>query len=50
LKVVLYRDTYNKQGELINSEKISQDIYKPVRGELAVNRKTFEILKKQLII
>lgn len=45
MKVVLYRDTYNNQGELINSEKISQDIYKPVRGVLAVNRKKFEALK-----
>lgn len=42
LKVVLYRDTYNKQGQLINSEKISQDIYKPVRGVLAVNKKYFK--------
>ena len=47
LKVILYRDTYNEQGELINSEKISQDIYKPVRGVLAVNRKTFEALKNK---
>ncbi|HEY5584509.1 MAG TPA: VanW family protein [Ruminiclostridium sp.] len=46
LKVVLYRDIYNKQGALINSEKISQDIYKPVRGVLAVNRKNFESFKK----
>jgi len=45
LKVVLYRDTYDKQGALINTEKISQDIYKPVRGVLAVNRRIFEALK-----
>ncbi|PYG87529.1 vancomycin resistance protein YoaR [Ruminiclostridium sufflavum DSM 19573] len=45
-KVVLYRDTYNSQGSLIDTEKISQDIYKPVRGVLAVNRKVFKALKK----
>ncbi|MHB8061637.1 MAG: VanW family protein [Ruminiclostridium sp.] len=45
LKVILYRDTYSKQGTLINTEKISQDIYKPVRGVLAVNRRVFEALK-----
>ncbi len=45
LKVVLYRDTYNEQGALVNSEVISEDIYKPVRGQLAVNRKTYETLK-----
>ncbi len=45
LKVVLYRDTYNRQGLLINTEKISQDIYKPVRGELAVNKKSYNNLK-----
>jgi vancomycin resistance protein YoaR len=45
LKVILYRDTYNSQGELINTEKISQDIYKPVRGVISVNRKIYEALK-----
>ncbi len=45
LKVVLYRDTYNRQGLLINTEKISQDIYKPVRGILAVNKKNYYYLK-----
>ncbi|WP_313560961.1 VanW family protein [Ruminiclostridium cellobioparum] len=44
-KVVLYRDTYNEQRALINSEVISQDIYKPVRGQLAVSKKTYESLK-----
>lgn len=45
LKVVLYRDTYNRQGLLINTEKISQDIYKPVRGVLAVNKKSYNYIK-----
>ncbi|OPX43727.1 vancomycin B-type resistance protein VanW [Ruminiclostridium hungatei] len=45
LKVILYRDSYNVQGALTNSEIISEDIYKPVRGQLAVNRKTFDSLR-----
>ncbi len=45
LKVILYRDTYNRQGLLTNTEKISQDIYKPVRGVLAVNKKSYTYLK-----
>ncbi|QNU65276.1 VanW family protein [Ruminiclostridium herbifermentans] len=45
MKVVLYRDSYNSQGLLINTEKISQDIYKPVRGVLAVNKKSYNNLK-----
>jgi len=47
LKVILYRDTYNKEDALINTEKISQDIYRPVRGVLAVNKKLFEALKNK---
>ncbi len=45
LKVVLYRDVYNEQGTLIESEIISQDIYKPVRGQVAVSRNTYDTLK-----
>lgn len=45
LEVVLYRDIFNEQGELINSEVINHDIYKPVRGVLAVNKKTFDALR-----
>lgn len=45
LKVVLYRDRYNGQGVLTDSEVISEDIYKPVRGQFAVNRKTFDSLR-----
>lgn len=44
LKVIVYRDTYD-HGALIDSEIVSEDIYKPVRGQFAVNRKTFESLK-----
>lgn len=46
MKVILYRETYNKEGGLINKEIISEDIYKPLRGEIAMNQKTYEILKK----
>ncbi len=45
LKVIVYRDSYNSRGQLTNSEVISEDIYKPVRGQLAVNRKTYDSLK-----
>jgi len=44
LKVVLYRDIYDEHGALIKSEIISQDIYKPVRGQYAVNKRTYETL------
>lgn len=44
LKVIVYRDTYH-HGALIDSEVISEDIYKPVREQRAVNRKTFESLR-----
>ena len=41
MKVILYRDNYNELGTLINSEVVSEDIYKPVRGRLAVNRRSY---------
>lgn len=37
LKAVVYRETYNQKGELIESEKISEDVYKPVKGQVKVN-------------
>ncbi|MCX7709647.1 MAG: VanW family protein [Clostridia bacterium] len=37
LKVVVYRETYSKSGELIDKEKISEDIYKPVKAQVKVN-------------
>lgn len=45
MKVILYREIYNKKGSLINSEIISEDIYKPIRGEIAINKKTYELFK-----
>ncbi len=42
MRVVLYRDTYNKQGALTDSEIISEDIYKPVRGKFAVSRRNYK--------
>lgn len=37
MKVLLFRETYDKKGELLNKEKISEDIYKPVNGQIKVN-------------
>ena len=48
MRVILYRETYNPQGELINTEKISEDVYKPVRGESKVNQRYYSILQGSL--
>ncbi|MCX7922924.1 MAG: VanW family protein [Clostridia bacterium] len=45
LKVVVYRETYDKDGNLIESEKISDDVYKPVKTQVKVNKKLHELLK-----
>ncbi len=37
-KSILYRDIYNKNGEIIDREKISEDVYKPIRGKVKVNQ------------
>ncbi len=37
-KAVVYRETYNKKGELTEREKISEDIYAPVKAQVKVNR------------
>ncbi len=36
-KVVVYRETYNKSGELIDKEKISEDTYLPAKAQIKVN-------------
>jgi len=41
LKVILYRETYDKKGDLLNKEIISNDVYKPVRGQIKVNSNYF---------
>ncbi len=38
IHVIVYRDTYNKNGEILDREKISDDIYKPVRGLVKVKK------------
>lgn len=43
LKAIVYRETYNPAGELLAREKISEDIYKPVRGIVKVNSKDYNI-------
>lgn len=45
LKVSVYREQYNQNGDLIKSEKISEDLYKPLRGKIAVNQKTYDLYK-----
>lgn len=41
-KVVVYRETFNKKGELLNSEKISEDIYQPVKAKVKVNHNYYD--------
>ena len=36
-KVVVYRETYDKNNRLVEREKISEDTYQPVRGVIRVN-------------
>lgn len=38
MRVILYRETYNKKGELLKREKINDDVYKPVRAQIKVNQ------------
>jgi vancomycin resistance protein YoaR len=37
-KVMLYRETYGVDGELIGREKISEDVYAPVKAKVKVGR------------
>lgn len=36
-KVVVYREIYNKNGELLGKEKISEDTYLPAKAQIKVN-------------
>jgi vancomycin resistance protein YoaR len=45
LKVLVYRETYNASGELIETEKISEDVYRPVKAKVKVNQKYFNDYK-----
>ncbi|MCX7749713.1 MAG: VanW family protein [Clostridia bacterium] len=44
LKVILYRQTYDIGGELIEEEKISEDVYKPVKAQVKVGAKYNRII------
>ncbi|HQA56319.1 MAG TPA: VanW family protein [Acetivibrio sp.] len=37
LKVTVYRETYDENNRLIEREKISEDVYQPVRGRIRVS-------------
>ncbi len=38
MRVLVYRETYNKSGQLLDKEKISEDVYKPVKPLVKVNQ------------
>jgi vancomycin resistance protein YoaR len=44
MRIALYRQSLDGQGKLIKNEKISEDIYKPIKGEIAVNKNTYDRL------
>lgn len=44
MKIALYRQSFDQHGKLIKNEKISEDIYKPIKGEIAVNKSTYDKL------
>lgn len=44
-KVRVYRETYTSNGELLQKEKISEDIYKPIKAQIKANKNTLEKLK-----
>lgn len=37
LKVVVFRETYDENNKMIEKEKISEDVYQPVRGRIRVS-------------
>ncbi len=45
MKVVLYRQTLDENGNVIKTEKISTDVYMPLKGKVAVNHRTYNMLK-----
>ncbi|HHW00401.1 MAG TPA: vanomycin resistance protein VanB [Clostridiaceae bacterium] len=42
LKVIVYKEIYNKQGNLLNVEKVSEDVYMPIRAKIKVNKKYYD--------
>ncbi|MCR4434366.1 MAG: VanW family protein [Clostridiales bacterium] len=45
LKVVVFRETYDRSGNLIKKETISEDFYKPARAQIKVNENFYNRLK-----
>lgn len=43
-RVILYRETYDKNGKLKSREKISEDVYKPVNAMVKMNEKYYNYL------
>jgi len=41
IRVAVYREVYNKNGELLKREKISEDVYKAQRAQIKVNESYF---------
>jgi vancomycin resistance protein YoaR len=41
LKVVVYREVYSINGELLDREEVSRDVYKPVKAQIKVNSNYF---------
>jgi len=42
MKVNVYREIYNNQGELLKVEKISEDVYSPIRAKIKVNKNYYD--------
>lgn len=47
LKVAVYKEVYNKEGELLDRIKISVDTYKPVSAQIKVNSRYFLSLEAE---
>jgi len=42
-RVAVYRETYSRNGELLDREKISEDVYRPQKAQIKVNESYFSI-------
>lgn len=38
MKVIVYKEKYNSYGELLDLEKISEDVYRPIKSQVKVNQ------------
>jgi len=43
-RVILYRETYDRNGKLVSREKISDDVYKPVKALVKMNKSYYNYL------